>query len=53
MIGRVWRHHPNLVIGLVAATIFALLGFVSLWWTPYPISEIAIARRFSGPTMIH
>jgi peptide/nickel transport system permease protein len=53
MIGHIWRHHPNLAIGLVAATIFALLGFVSLWWTPYPISEIAIARRFSGPTMIH
>lgn len=53
MIGRAWRQHPNLVIGLAAAAIFALLGLVSLWWTPYPIEQIAIARRFAGPGGLH
>jgi peptide/nickel transport system permease protein len=43
------RHHPGLAAGLAAAIIFALLGVVSLWWTPYPIEQIAIARRFMAP----
>lgn len=47
------RQHPNLAIGLAAATIFALMGVVSLWWTPYPIADIAIARRFLGPGPEH
>lgn len=45
--------HPGLVLGLVAALGFALLGLVSLWWTPYPIEQIAVARRFSGPMADH
>lgn len=47
------RQHPNLAIGLAAATVFALMGLVSLWWTPYPIADIAIARRFLGPGPEH
>ncbi|WP_338722468.1 ABC transporter permease [Devosia sp. XK-2] len=47
------RHHPGLAAGLAAALIFALLGVVSLWWTPYPIEQIAIARRFMAPGPEH
>ena len=47
------RHHPGLAAGLAAAMIFALLGVVSLWWTPYPIEQIAIARRFMAPGPEH
>lgn len=45
--------HPSLVIGLLAAALFALLGLVSLWWTPFPIEQISIARRFLGPVAEH
>lgn len=47
------RQHPSLYIGLIAAAAFALLGLISLWWTPYPIEQIAIARRFLEPTAEH
>jgi peptide/nickel transport system permease protein len=53
MMARVWRQHPNLVIGLAAAAFLALMGLISLWWTPYPIEQIAIARRFAGPGGAH
>ena len=45
--------HPNLAIGLGAAILFALLGFLSLLWTPYPIEQIVVARRFLGPSPEH
>ncbi|AVF02854.1 MULTISPECIES: ABC transporter permease [Devosia] len=45
--------HPSLVVGLLAAVLFALLGLVSLWWTPFPIEQISIARRFLGPVAEH
>ncbi|ODT72056.1 MAG: peptide ABC transporter permease [Pelagibacterium sp. SCN 63-23] len=45
--------HPSLVIGLGAALAFALLGLISLVWTPYPIEQIVIARRFAGPSAAH
>ena len=47
------RRHPSLVIGLTAAGIFLLLGLLSLVWTPYPIAQIDIARRFLGPVTDH
>lgn len=53
MMGRVWRNHPQLVAGLLAAAAFALLGLVSLWWTPYPIDVVAISRRFAAPSAAH
>ncbi|ODT65902.1 MAG: peptide ABC transporter permease [Pelagibacterium sp. SCN 63-23] len=46
-------HHPSLVIGLAAALVFALVGLVSLFWTPYPIEQVAISRRFLGPVADH
>lgn len=51
-----WRslsRHPSLIIGLGATLAFALLGLISLVWTPYPIEQIVIARRFAGPGAAH
>ncbi len=46
-------YHPSLAIGLGAALLFALLGLVSLFWTPFPIEQIVISRRFLGPSAEH
>ncbi|UJW85159.1 ABC transporter permease [Devosia sp. SL43] len=45
--------HPSLVIGLLGTLVFALLGLVSLVWTPFPIEQIDIGRRFLPPTPEH
>lgn len=45
--------HPSLTIGLGATLLFALLGLVSLIWTPFPIADIDIGRRFLGVTAAH
>lgn len=45
--------HPSLVIGILATLAFVLLGLVSLVWTPYPIEQIDIGRRFLGPVAEH
>lgn len=45
--------HPSLVIGIAATLIFALLGLVSLVWTPFPIEQINIGRRFLPPSAEH
>ncbi|KKB08399.1 peptide ABC transporter permease [Devosia geojensis] len=45
--------HPSLLIGLAATAVFVILALVSLIWTPYPIAEIDIARRFQGPSGAH
>lgn len=45
--------HPSLTIGLGATLLFALLGLVSLVWTPFPIADIDIGRRFLGVTAAH
>jgi peptide/nickel transport system permease protein len=45
--------NPSLAIGLSATLIFALIGLVSLVWTPFPIADIDIGRRFLGPTPEH
>jgi peptide/nickel transport system permease protein len=47
-----WRH-PSLAIGLSATIVFALIGLLSLVWTPYPITEIDIGRRFLTPSPDH
>lgn len=47
------KDHPSLMLGLAATTLFAILGLVSLFWTPYPIGDIAISRRFMGPDAAH
>jgi peptide/nickel transport system permease protein len=45
--------HPSLVLGAVASLCFIVMGVVSLFWTPYPIEQIQIARRFLGPGAEH
>ena len=45
--------HPSLVIGLTATVIFLIIGLLSLVWTPYPIEQIDIGRRFLGPSAAH
>ncbi|WDR02430.1 ABC transporter permease [Devosia algicola] len=45
--------HPSLILGLAASGLFALLALVSLVWTPYPIAEIDIGRRFLAPSLAH
>lgn len=45
--------HPSLALGLFATLVFLSVGLVSLVWTPFPVDQIAIARRFLGPTPEH
>ena len=45
--------HPSLVIGLAATVIFLAVALLSLVWTPYPIEQIDIPRRFLGPSAVH
>lgn len=45
--------HPSLVVGLIATLVFALIGLISLVWTPFPIEQIDIPRRFLGPGPDH
>jgi peptide/nickel transport system permease protein len=45
--------HPSLVIGLVGTLLFAVIGLLSLVWTPYPIEQIVVARRFLPPSPEH
>ncbi len=49
---RIWAH-PSLAVGIFATLVFAALGLLSLVWTPYPVNEIAIARRFASPSFAH
>jgi peptide/nickel transport system permease protein len=48
-----FRAHPSLIVGAIAGLCFIALGLVSLFWTPYPIEQIQIARRFLGPGPDH
>lgn len=46
-------NHPSLVVGLGATLIFLVIGLTSLVWTPYPIEQIDIGRRYLGPSAAH
>lgn len=45
--------HPSLAVGLLATLLFLSVGLVSLLWTPFPVDQIAISRRFLGTTPEH
>lgn len=45
--------HPSLAIGLIATLIFVAIGALSMLWTPFPIEQIDIPRRFMGPGPEH
>ncbi len=49
MIPRFLRNNPSLLTGILISLVFVLLALVSLWWTPYPVDQIVIARRFQPP----
>lgn len=45
--------NPSLATGLLASGLFPVVGIASLFWTPFPIDQIDIGRRFLGPTSDH
>jgi peptide/nickel transport system permease protein len=53
MIARLFRSSPSLAAGIAISLVFVVLALVSLVWTPFPIEQIVIARRFQGPGPMH
>lgn len=49
--GRRWR--PALAIGAAITLTLACVALLSLVWTPYPVTEIDIARRLQGPSALN
>jgi len=45
--------HPSLAIGLAATLVFFVIGLISLVWTPFPIEQISIPRRYLPPGPDH
>jgi peptide/nickel transport system permease protein len=45
--------HPSLAIGLIATLVFFAIGLASLVWTPFPIEQISIPRRYLPPGPDH
>ena len=51
-----WRRaarSPSFVIGGVLTALLAAVAFVSLFWSPHPPGEIAIAKKLAGPGAEH
>ncbi len=53
MTARFLRANPSLVAGIAISLVFVVLALVSLLWTPFPIDQITIARRFQGPGPVY
>ncbi|MBN9305280.1 MAG: hypothetical protein BGO82_02215 [Devosia sp. 67-54] len=48
------RHDPPaLRIAIVAALLFLLLGFLSILWTPYPVTSLDVAAALQDPGGAH
>jgi peptide/nickel transport system permease protein len=45
---RSWLGHSGLRIGIVAALLFLLLGFVSIVWTPHAIDSVNVGAALQG-----
>ncbi len=43
----------NLVVGHLLAAAFAIGAVLSLFWTPYDVTELTIATRLQAPSAIH
>lgn len=43
----------NLVVGNLLAAAFAIGALLSLFWTPYDVTELAIATKLQAPSAIH
>jgi peptide/nickel transport system permease protein len=47
------RRHPALIAGAVLTLALVAVALVSLFWTPYPINAINIARRLQPPSSLN
>jgi peptide/nickel transport system permease protein len=52
-VGFAWRRHPPLVVGGILTLALMAIAALSLVWTPYPVTELAIARRLQSPSAAH
>ncbi len=43
----------NLVVGHLLAAAFAIGALLSLFWTPYDVTELTIATRLQAPSAVH
>ena len=50
--GLVWPK-ANLAIGIVVTALLVLCAVVSVFWTPYPTADVAIANKLSPPSAAH
>ncbi|MBI3710767.1 MAG: ABC transporter permease [Proteobacteria bacterium] len=48
-----WHRYPALIAGAAVTLVLVTLAAVSLAWTPYPVTELVIARRLQGPSAAH
>jgi len=46
-------HSRSFVIGGIIALTLILMALVSLVWTPYPVTDLVIARRLQTPNLAH
>jgi peptide/nickel transport system permease protein len=47
------RRHPALIAGAILTLALVAVALVSLFWTPYPINAINIARRLQPPSAMN
>lgn len=47
------RRNPSLLIGAVLVAIVICMAIVSLFWTPYPPTQMAMMSRLQGPSLNH
>ena len=45
--------HRSFLIGGVLSLLLIVTAVVSLVWTPWPVTEIAMARKLQGPSAAH
>jgi peptide/nickel transport system permease protein len=48
-----WRAPALLRAGIVASLLFLLLGFVSIVWTPYPVTALDVGAAMQDPSGAH
>lgn len=50
---RRWIAHPGLRVGIVAMLLFVLVGFVSIVWTPYPVTSVNVGAALQDISGAH
>ena len=43
----------GLRLGVIAALVLLLIGFVSISWTPYPVDRVNLAQQLQDPSISH